>query len=92
MLTPVAMSYVAHGSSVVHGESMVVMFLATLGTTAVVSVNFLLVGAQRSEPSAAEHGLLLLVVLHVLLGGAPLVPHEVLEGRHLLVVSGVQGS
>jgi len=63
-----------------------------LAITVVVSVNFLLVDAQRNEPSAAEHGLLLLVVLHGLLGGAPLVPHAVLEERHLLVVSGVQGS
>jgi hypothetical protein len=82
--------YAARVSFVVHGELMVVTFPATLGITVVVSVNFWLVGAQRSEPSAVEHGLLLLVGLHALLEGAPLVPHVVLEERHLLVVSGVQ--
>jgi hypothetical protein len=35
-------------------------------TTVAASVNYSLVGVLRSEPSAVEHGLPLLVALHVL--------------------------
>jgi hypothetical protein len=46
-------------------------------TTVVVSVNYSLADALRSEPSAVEHGLPLLVALHV--------PQEVVVLGHLAV-------
>jgi hypothetical protein len=59
-------------------------------TIADVSVNCLLVGVLRKEPSAVEHGLPLLVVLLVLLAVALLGHHAVLEEQPLQAVSAVQ--
>jgi hypothetical protein len=60
-------------------------------TTVAVSVNYSLAGARHSEPSAVEHGLPLLVALHVLQEVAPLGHHAVLEEQPPQVVSVAQG-
>jgi hypothetical protein len=81
MLIPVATSFVAHGLFAVPDALGDVMSLVTLGIIVVASVNSWLVGEQHNEPSAVEHGLLLLGVLHVPLGGEALALQEVQEER-----------
>jgi hypothetical protein len=68
------------------------MFQEMHAITVVVSANCSLVGVRRSEPSAVEHGLPLLVALHVLLEVVPHGHHEVLEAQPLLVESVAQDS